>query len=393
MADDRAPETALVVMNRADDEAGGSLRAAINTADALAATGVAVTFTAPIHRSVESLRAVSSMHSNVKVVLFRTSRVFARFGGSPAHMWWIVRNIRRFDYVHIHTIFHLGSLYTSFVCAFARVPYFIWPHGCLDEYDLRKHARMKSITGRTVFALYLRRASAFLCTTAREARDLVTFGGSAPREVVRLPVDDLPPYNSTGRAWRARHGIDPDTFLILFLGRIDPKKGLERLVDALALMRDADVTLAIVGAGADDAGMLAIKARAAAAGVADKIVFVSWLEGAERTGAYVASDVFALPSDNENFGIAVVEALLMDVPVIVSDQVYISDDLRDAGAAIIAQRAAADVADAVLAVRNDPVEAAAMAKRGHALAADLYSADAVAQRLRSVAIRWRLATR
>lgn len=386
MSADRDVKTALVIMNRADDEAGGSLRAAINIADALAAEGTAVTFTAPIHRSVDTLRAVSSMHPDVTVRLFRTSWIFARFGGSPAHCWWIWRNVRRFDFAHIHTIFFLGSLYTSLICTAKRVPYLIWPHGCLDRYDLQKHAVMKAITGRTLFALYLRKASAFLCTTSREAHELVTFGGTAPREVVPLPVDDLPPSDSDGKSWRARHGIDQDTHLVLFFGRIDPKKGLERLVDAIGLLQDIDVTLAIVGTGVP-AEVHSLKVRVQQAGLSDRVVFIGWLEGADRTGAYLASDVFALPSDNENFGIAVVEAMLMDVPVIVSDQVYISDDLKQADAAIVAGRTAVEVAEAIRTIRDQPHESAAMGQRGHALAIDKYSTHAVAERLRAVAVR------
>ncbi len=99
------------------------------------------------------------MHPTVAVHLFRSTWLLARFGASMKHLVWLLRNVRRYEFVHIHTIFFLGALYTSLICSVRRVPYFVWPHGTLDGYDLQKHRVAKAVTGRLVFSLALRGAT------------------------------------------------------------------------------------------------------------------------------------------------------------------------------------------------------------------------------------------
>jgi glycosyltransferase involved in cell wall biosynthesis len=123
---------------------------------------------------------------------------------------------------------------------------------------------------------------------------------------------------------------------LLFLGRVHPKKGCDLLVEGLAAATAGDPGLHLVMAGPDQTGWKAkLEARAAELKVGDRIHWPGMLEGDAKWGAFYSAEAFVLPSHQENFGIAVVEALACGVPVLISDKVNIFDEIRKDGAALV----------------------------------------------------------
>jgi glycosyltransferase involved in cell wall biosynthesis len=370
----------LFVLNSADDSAGGTLRAAINTAEAVAGTGVGVTIAAP-HGGGQRHDTIGAVDPRVQVRLFPAHRLTARAGGSWRMAWWLARSVRSFDEVHVHSVFHLGVPSVALICAIAKVPYVVWPHGCLDSFDLRKHARVKDVLGPVVLRPVLARARTVICTSGRERDALVTWGARPRVRVVPLPV---PPLDTTGvdrDAWRRRHGLPTGVPLVLFLGRVNYKKGLPLLVEALARL-ERDWRLVVVGSGEPDE-LAALVQACARHGVTDQVVLTGWLDGAERLGAFAAADAFVLLSENENFGLAVAEAASAGCPVIVSEDVHIAEELAAAGAAVAVRRDAASAARAIDALLSDPAAAARMAVRGQEFVRQTYSPTAVGTALAS----------
>ncbi len=118
--------------------------------------------------------------------------------------------------------------------------------------------------------------------------------------------------------------------MLLFLSRIHYKKGLDLLIPAIAKLKHQDATLVIVGP--DDAGYgQEMQRLAAEKNVQDRVIFAGTLYGGERLPALVDAELFVLPSYQENFGIAVVEALAAGTPVVISDQVNIHREISAAG--------------------------------------------------------------
>lgn len=370
----------LFVLNRVDDQSGGTLRAAVNTAEALAGAEVQVTFAVPVVAGIAT-RTLDTMVDDVEVLKFKASRPAARFGASARHFWWLVRQVRDYDCVHIHSSFYLGAVYTAIICRVRRVPWFVWSHGSLDHYDLNKHRQAKALVGPVIIRPLLSGSSGVICTTERESRELQTYGSPVRRRVVPLAVVPLDLEAVDGRQWRKTNDIAATAFVVLFFGRIAPKKGLVRLIEALALVADLDVVLAIAGAGDDSRDTDLAEDAVADRGLADKVRFLGWLEHEERTGAFAAADVFALPSDNENFAIAVVEALLARIPVVISNQVYLGDDLGPLAAAIVVDRDPAAIATEIRRLHEDPDRAAKVAAAGQNFAMANFQPAAVAVRL------------
>jgi glycosyltransferase involved in cell wall biosynthesis len=379
------PRRVLHLINRVADSSGGSLRAAVNIAEAMAADGAAVTLSAPVVRA-RAHRTVDLMDSRVERLLFPATRLVERFGGSVRQFWWLWRNIRHFDEVQVHSLFALSGVYGIVAGAVRRVPVMLWAHGSIEPFDLRKHARFKRLAGPVVTRRLLDACSELAFTTTRESRIAVTYGSATPHEVIPLPVEPLATAGTDAATWRRRHGVPEDAPMVLFLGRIDYKKRLPLLVEAVSLLEHRDTQLVVVGDGPESERVLLTEA-AERCGITDRVHVTGWLEGADRIGAFAAADVFALLSDRENFGLAVVEAMSVGCPVVISEGVFLSEDLARSETVICVDRDARAAAQAIDGLLGKPSEASKMGERARQLVAREFAPAAIAARLREVAVQ------
>jgi len=122
------------------------------------------------------------------------------------------------------------------------------------------------------------------------------------------------------------------------MGRIHPKKGCDLLIEAFAKSLAGHPDWHLVFAGPDQLGwQRKLDCRASQLGVADRITWTGMISGALKWGALRSAEVFALPSHQENFGIAVSEALAAGVPVLISNKVNIWREIESDGAGMIAE--------------------------------------------------------
>ncbi|RHW23496.1 glycosyltransferase [Nocardioides immobilis] len=377
--------SALLLLNSVADTSGGSLRAAVNIAEAMAGGGVDVTFSAPVVRGGEH-RTIDLMDQRVSRRMFLASPPVARFGGSLRQLVWLSRKVRDFDEVQVHSLFSLSAVYAVVLCPLWRVPVLLWPHGSLDPSDLRKHELLKRLIGPLVTRRILDRCAALLFTATRESRIAVTYGSATPHEVIALPVAPLRVEGASPAFWRKRHGIPPEAPVVLFLGRIDPKKRLPLLIETLSLLECRDAHLAVVGDGPDSERALAVE-TARRCGVTDRVHWTGWLEGEDRVEAFAAAAVFALLSEYENFGLSAIEALSAGCPTVISDGVFLAEDLVRAGAAVAVPRDAHLAAKAIDELLNSPEQAAALGERARELVAREFEPAAVAAALRDTSER------
>jgi glycosyltransferase involved in cell wall biosynthesis len=246
------------------------------------------------------------------------------------------------DLVVFHSVFDFLTLVGHRVALRNGVPYVIWPHGSLDPYDLVKHARAKRALA-PAWRSMIAGAQALVCTTQQEVDRLHTFGAS-PRRVVAVPLlpDRAEQPGDSERA-RRRLGLGPGSRVVLFLGRIDAKKGLPLLLDGFdRAWRDGD-ELVVAGSG-EPAYERQVRAHAAGLPHADHVRFTGWVTGADKADLLAAADLLALISENENFGHSVAEALAVGTAVLLSRDVFLAEQLVPAGAAAVCERTPASVA-------------------------------------------------
>jgi glycosyltransferase involved in cell wall biosynthesis len=123
---------------------------------------------------------------------------------------------------------------------------------------------------------------------------------------------------------------------MLYLGRIHRKKGCDLLVRSFIRHAEADPGLHLVMAGPDQQGWSAELQRTVAdAGLGERVHWTGMLTGAEKWGALCACEVFILPSHQENFGIAVAEALACGKAVLLADKVNIAQQIARDGAGLV----------------------------------------------------------
>jgi glycosyltransferase involved in cell wall biosynthesis len=273
------------------------------------------------------------------------------------------------------------SLYAAWACRRSAVPYTVRPHGSLDPFDLRKHSLAKRLYGPLVVRPFLGGAAAVVLTSQLEANRVVTFGASPPKVVIPLPIVGSE-VHADGREFRERHGIPANATVVLFLGRVDPKKGLQFLVPSLAELKRShpDLWFVLAGDGRRDE-VAVVDAMLQAHDMAGWTVRCGFIGGREKQGALVASDLFALPSLNENFGIAVVEAMQAGLPVVISDEVYLHTELNAAGAAVVCRPAMSSCKDALESLLADSDLRRAMGARAREAASALFDPNVVLPQL------------
>jgi glycosyltransferase involved in cell wall biosynthesis len=208
--------------------------------------------------------------------------------------------------------------------------YVVFPHGMLDPYFIKnfpfKHIKKASYY-RLIAAPVLKRAHAVLFTCEEERRLAKT--GYRPvvgrRLVVRYGID-RPSVDSSlyqGRLLVLKEQL-ADKDVVLFLGRIHPKKGCDLLIRAMSSMASKYPDLHLVMAGPDEVGLIEkLKDQARQGGVADRISWAGPVYGEEKWFLYHLANAFILPSHMENFGMTVAEALSQGVPVLLSNKVNI----------------------------------------------------------------------
>lgn len=264
---------------------------------------------------------------------------------SPKLIPWLKANRDRFDGVLVHGLWVFTGLATLIAISGNR-PYMVFPHGMLDPYFKRRFPlkHMKKWL-YWVLAEYwvLRSADQVLFTTAIE-RDLaaksfwlwrwdpmVVSYGADPQQLKFQ--EQLPAFYER---CPELHSKPKSAQVILFLGRIDPKKGCDLLLEAFAAIAFKHPELQLVMAGPSTPRWRAqLQAITDKASVSDRVHWPGMLSGDVKWGAFAACDAFILPSHQENFGIAVAEALACGRPVLISDQVNIAPEIAADGCGLV----------------------------------------------------------
>ncbi len=298
---------------------------------------------------------------------------------------WLWQNLRHYDVLDHHYLFSYGPSCAAAIARWQRIPYTVRTMGQLAPWALAQSRRKKQLYSALLERRNLNRAAAVHCTSDGEAQDARNFGVTAPTLVLPLGVRAGSPIPEAGRQLRQRYGIPAERPIVLFLSRLHYKKRPELLIAALcrlhARLPDQPFHLLLAGSAAEASYETSLRQQVSQAGLGDRVTFAGFLAGAEKDLALQGSDLFALPSYAENFGIAVAEALAVGLPVVVTPEVQIAPEIAAAGAGLTVAGEAAAWQAALSQLLANPQQRQDLGARGRELAAQRYSWDAIAQQL------------
>ncbi|HEV8430022.1 MAG TPA: glycosyltransferase [Pyrinomonadaceae bacterium] len=269
--------------------------------------------------------------------IFFQAQLEASFKYSRPLSSWLRSNIQRFDAVHIHAVFNHSSVAAAHVCQKTGVSYVVRPLGTLDPWSMTQKSLRKRLFWQISGKGLMQNAAGVHYTS--EAEKAATEGslGLNHGRVIPLGVEAAS-IVSTNRLGQIFPDLARDPY-VLVLSRLHPKKNLDVLIEAFFSLvqspKFAEWRLVLAGDGPVDYVSM-LKAKVAANSHKDKVTFTGWLEGDNKNAVLRGASLLVLPSQQENFGLCVMEALSQSVPVLVSPNVNLAQEIAAANAGWIA---------------------------------------------------------
>lgn len=264
------------------------------------------------------------------------------YGWAPDGVSKVLRALPQVDVVVINGLWQQQGALVRRIYRRGPIPYVIFPHGMLDPWFKRSHP-LKHLKKQLYWFHKERhtiRDADLVLFTAEQERLLAqrTFWPYQARERVvgYGTVDPGTDDHAAKAAFLAQYPQLAHTRNLLFLSRLHHKKGCDLLIAAFVAVAPAHPDLRLIMAGPDEEQLRpGLETAAKAGGVADRIVWTGMIQGEIKQGAFAACEAFVLPSHQENFGIAVAEALAAGRPVLISDQINIFNEIAADQAGLI----------------------------------------------------------
>jgi len=364
-------------------KSGGPSLACLHMSAAVAALGHEVwiyTTNQDISEETSIGRDQVEISNGVYIRYFQLNR--PRFWGASWRLGAALNDdITSFDVVHIHSLYLFHDWVASHVCLKNNIPYIVRPHGTLDPYLYSRHRFRKRIM-EWVFQNKALQGAAAIHFTSNDEQDLAAqycFGrpGMIVPNGVDLPSDEPEIFKEI---FFKKHPKLVGARIVLFFGRINFKKGLDILVNAFEKVKAKDAVLLVVGPDNEGYGKK-VRGWVKNLGIIDRVIFKGLVTGREKWEVLSAADVFVLPSYTENFGISVVEAMGMKIPVVISDKVNIWHEIKAANAGVVVPCDVDSTATAIDSLLMDPALVSIMGENGRHEAEKTFNWETVGAQL------------
>jgi glycosyltransferase involved in cell wall biosynthesis len=298
---------------------------------------------------------------------------------------WLFSNVSSYNLVHTHAIFSYPVLVAYWMCQLHKIPYIATPHGMLEPWALAYKIWKKKLYFNWLEKPALQKASAIQMSAATEAEGIKNLGLKPPLVIVpngihREDFASLP---------------DPEIFdqqfpetrnkrLIIFLGRIDPKKGLDLLAPAFAQAYQKFPDTHLIVAGPDNTGFLpTAESYFIKAGCSHAVTFTGMLTGNIKYAALAAAKIYVAPSYSEGFSMSVLEGMAAGLPCVITTGCNFPE-AGEAEVAIIVNIDVGSIAKAIIQLLEDDQQAQNMGYRARQFILDNYTWDKIALKMVSV---------
>jgi glycosyltransferase involved in cell wall biosynthesis len=271
---------------------------------------------------------------------------------SPGLLAYLSREGRNFDLIHLNEARTFASMTAGLYALSRRIPYIIQAHGSFAPgWRYQRAKRLYDVlAGRRLY-----RGAARVIALQKEEIAECEAVGIAPKKIVvlgnGLNLSSFHPDPEAGREFRKQWGIPATASVVLFLGRLDRKKGPDILVEALSRLKMTEVYG--VFAGPDDDFEVHLRSLVQGLGLSGRVVFTGLLQEREVKAAYAAADVFALPSRYDTFPMALVEACASGLPIVTTDTNQVAELIKGR-AGLVARPSADSIAEGLENILGNP---------------------------------------
>ena len=275
----------------------------------------------------------------VRVVYFDSWNL-KRWPGTLGPVWlpelsgYIQRELDRFDVVHLNAFRNIMQHPVIRAAKHKRIPYVVQPHGTLPI--VVNSLAIKRLYDRFLAGQELSGLSALVALQESERLQAIEHGVPYDRiQIIPNGVDitEREKLPEPG-AFRGKYGLKKRQPIILFLARINKKKGTDMLVEAFAKMGESHDACLVI-AGPDDGQLSEVRQLVRKFGLEKRVIFTGLLSFQQVLEAFQDADLFVLPCRTDTFPMAIVEACLTETPMVITDRCEIAHIVKDRVADVV----------------------------------------------------------
>jgi glycosyltransferase involved in cell wall biosynthesis len=293
--------------------------------------------------------------------------------------------VSKSDIVIIHSIYRVISTAAAYFCRISMVPYVLRPHGALDPFLVNRRRKLLKKLYIYMFERRNFKHAAAIQYSSKSEFDLAQqFIAATGRvliisEGINLKSFDFLPLPGT---FSASFPQLVGKKILLYLGRLHQKKGIELLIDAFGTIssRSDDLHLVLIGTG-DSSYVAAIKNLVLLKRLESRVSLLGYVSEPEKLACFVDAHIFILPSYGENFGLSVVEAMACRTAVIVSNKVGLFPFVETFKAGLVVDCVSEQLALAITRIIEDENLRICLGNNGARLVAEIFNIERMSEHM------------
>ena len=293
---------------------------------------------------------------------------------------WLWQHLLEYDLLHVHAIFSYPSTAAMAIARLRGIPYINRPLGQLGTWSLQQGDRKKKTYLTLIERTNLNRSQALHLTSSQEEEELSQLNFKAPSFILPHGLSLPTPIPNARHQLRQHLNLPEDEPIILFMSRLHSKKGLDYLIPALGKLSHKRFNFILAGNGSPEYEAQ-IDKHITAAGMRDRTYCPGFVSGEMKNLFLQGSDLFALTSHSENFGIAVLEAMAAGLPVLATPGIALASIVKQHQLGYVTELDVPGIATAIEHHLNHPQQAKAMGDRARQLILEQYTWDKMAAKL------------